>query len=212
MLPTDVAGLAGLMLAWAAVLVMLAGRTRPRPSRRMLAGVAVLALVLAWLPARGVPLIEYLRGVTGDLSVTAVCLLGHALWSRLRAPPAPATGAVQWLVLRLVILAGALLLYPASLGTGGWAPYQWGFGSPVMLGVLLAGTLVALACGYLRLVVAVTAAVLAWVLGLQESRNLWDYLLDPMLSSWALVSLVISLLAGAWARLPMSRRRPRAEG
>lgn len=201
MLPTDLAGLAGLLLACAAIMVMLAGRTRPRPSRRVLATVAVLTVALAWLPARGVPLIEYLRGATGDLSVTAVCLLGHALWSRLRDPLVPGTGAQQWLVLRLAIVAVALVLYPASLGTGGWAPYHWGFGSPVLLVALLGGTVAALAAGYLRLAIAVTLAVLAWVLGWQESRNLWDYLLDPMLSVWALVSLVISLLSASWARL-----------
>jgi hypothetical protein len=46
-------------------------------------------------------------------------------------------------------------------------------------------------------------AVLAWALGLYESRNLWDYLVDPLVAAWGIGAL---LLRGA-----ATLRGPRAD-
>jgi hypothetical protein len=40
-------------------------------------------------------------------------------------------------------------------------------------------------------VLIVVAAALAYLLGAYESRNLWDYLIDPLASVYALVRLLV---------------------
>jgi hypothetical protein len=55
-----------------------------------------------------------------------------------------------------------------------------------MLVSLLAVTLFFWANGLRLLPVLVALALLAWTLGLLESTNLWDYLLDPWLAAAAI--------------------------
>ncbi|MBN8249677.1 MAG: hypothetical protein J0L84_19835, partial [Verrucomicrobia bacterium] len=76
------------------------------------------------------------------------------------------------------VLAG-LLLYPAALGWGSWDPYAAGWSRSWV--VLAAGALCVLALLQdRRLGVVLVAAAVAWRLGLLESQNYWDYLLDPL--------------------------------
>ena len=87
-----------------------------------------------------------------------------------------------------MIAVAALGLYPMALGIGYSDPYRLGYGNPWFMGGLL---LLSLAC-FRRLKVAALAialAVLAWGVGWYESNNLWDYLLDPFLSIYAIVAL-----------------------
>jgi hypothetical protein len=84
--------------------------------------------------------------------------------------------------------AGALglALYPLTLGLGPHDPYRLGFGDPRLLGALVALAALALVLRRLGPAALVSLAVLAWAVDLGESRNLWDYLLDPLLAAWGL--------------------------
>ena len=96
--------------------------------------------------------------------------------------------ALLWL-LALV----AAFLYPFALGWTPFDPYALGYGS---IGFVAALLLVTLAAWYLRcdvVVLIVLAAVLAYLIGAYESRNLWDYLIDPLAASYALVWLLAGL-------------------
>ena len=194
---TDLTGLAGTTAAIAAVLLGLPGIARLRrahPTPTLLAAVVAALVPFGALPAAG-----YLRGIVGDLSVTTVLLL---LRSLLR--PAlgwPAIDARSRLALEILVVAGGLVLYPLALGSGPFDPYRLGYANPWFLGGLLA---LAVAAGLRRLTLVawcLALAVLAWAVGVYESRNLWDYLVDPLVAAWGLGAL---LLRGVQAL-----RRPR---
>jgi hypothetical protein len=180
----DLAGLAGNAAAIAAVAGALARAARPS----LRAAAAGLGAVLALAPlGAGLPLAAQLRGVVGDLSVTSLVLLCGWLWREARAagPPAPR----RTLELELLLAAGGLFLYPLALGLGRSDPYRLGYGSPWLLCVLLAVTLAGVALDRPLLAASVALAVLGWAVEALESRNLWDYLLDPLCCAWALAAL-----------------------
>ena len=184
---TDLAGLAGAAAAIAAVLLKLPGIARLRrahPTPLLLA-----ALVVALVPLRGLPAAGYLRGIVGDLSVTTVLLLVRSLlrpvlgWT--------AIDARIRLALQVLVAALGLLLYPLALGLGPFDPYRLGYASPWLLAFLLA---LAVAADLRRLTLVtgcLALAVLAWALGAHESRNLWDYLVDPLVAAWGLGALLL---------------------
>jgi hypothetical protein len=189
---TDLAGLAGAAVAIAAVLLGLPGIARVRrahPTATLLA-----AVVAALVPFGGLPAAGYVRGIAGDLSVITVLLLLRRLlrpvlgWA--------AIDARSRLALQILVAAGGLALYPLALGHRPFDLYRLGYASPWFLAGLLA---LALAGGLRRLTLAtwcLALAVLAWAMGLYESRNLWDYLVDPLVAAWGLGAL---LLRGAQA-------------
>ena len=84
------------------------------------------------------------------------------------------------------VAAAALFLYPLALGWGDFDAYRPGWGSWGMQFGLLALCAACYAKGLLLLPALVALALLAWSMGLMESGNLWDYLMDPWLSIFAL--------------------------
>ena len=189
---TDLTGLAGAAAAIAAVLLGLPGIARLRrahPTSTLLA-----AVVAALVPFGGLPAAGYVRGIVGDLSVTTVLLLLRGL---LR--PVLGWAAIDErsrLALQILVAAGGLVLYPLALGLGPFDPYRLGYANPWFLAGLLA---LAVAAGLRRLALVtwcLALAVLAWAVGVYESRNLWDYLVDPLVAAWGLGAL---LLRGAQA-------------
>jgi len=82
----------------------------------------------------------------------------------------------------MALVVAAAVLYPTALGWGDWDAYQPGWGSLGMLGILLMLSLAFWISGLRLLPALVGLALLAWSLGLMESGNLWDYLLDPWLA------------------------------
>lgn len=189
---TDLAGLSGAAVAIAALLLGLPGIARLRrahPVPLLLAAVAAALVPTGALPAAG-----YVRGIVGDLSVTTVLLL---LCGLLR----PALGwaaidARSRLALQVLVATGGLVLYPPALGLGPFDPYRLGYASPWFLGGLLALALAAGLGRFTLVACSLALAVLAWAVGAYESRNLWDYLVDPPLAAWGLGAL---LLQGARA-------------
>jgi hypothetical protein len=88
----------------------------------------------------------------------------------------------------LVVTAG-LLFYPAALGLGMLDPYQWGylnsyrgtFPSMLFLAALLAITVIAARLNNALILLCIAAATGAFLIGALESRNIWDYLIDPLI-------------------------------
>jgi hypothetical protein len=196
---TDLAGLLGVAAATATVLLRLpwfARLRRARPGPVLLAAVVAALIPLGLLPAAG-----YVRGIVGDLSITTVLLLLRGLFR-----PVLGWAAIEArsrLALQVLVAAAGLVLYPPALGLGPFDPYRLGYGSPWFLGGLLT---LALLAGLRRLTPVawcLALAVLAWAIGAYESRNLWDYLVDPLVAAWGLHAL---LLRGARA----TRRGPGA--
>lgn len=184
---TDLTGLAGIAGAAAATVLLLPGIAKlARPRLALLAG-AVFVLML--IPFGGMPYAAYVRGMTGDLSITTLVLLCCALlrpWCG-----CVAAGAKHRLALLSLIALTALALYPMALGAGAYDPYHLGYGNLQFVAALLLLALAAWSRGYLMITLCIALATLAWAAGWYESDNLWDYLLDPFVSVYALAAIMI---------------------
>lgn len=182
---TDATGLFGCALAITvlAARLPLIARLIPQYRAWVLGGIFIAALV----PAGSIALAGYVRGITGDLSITALLLLGASLLRTLTGWP----GLYGRDKLLLLAVVAAAVFYPMALGWGGYDPYRLGYGSNGLLAGLLLLALLAGWKGYSAITFVLSAAVLAWSLGWYESTNLWDYLLDPLVSIYALVALAL---------------------
>lgn len=149
-------------------------------------GVTATCFVLAWIPlgAAQLPLVAYVRGISSDLSITLVVLAALGLARRLRG--LRDLDPRERMALNAAVAAAALFLYPLALGWGDWDPYRAGWGAPGMWVALLALTVFCWSQGLRLLPALVATALLAWSVGLLESANLWDYLIDPWLASAAI--------------------------
>ncbi len=201
---TDATGLLGNALAITVVTARVAGLAHLVPAWRR--GAVLVVFAAALLPLGGLPLAAYLRGAIGDLSIPSLLLLAAALARLLAAQPRrypaqlgrPRRGA-WWLALA----PAAAVFYPLALGWGGVDPYRLGYGSYGFLAALLLLALGALARAPM-LAAAIALAALAWSVGWYESANLWDYLLDPLVSAYAGAALV-------WRGLRRLRGRARLQ-
>jgi hypothetical protein len=184
---TDLTGLASIASVTAAAMLLLPGMVKlDWPRLAMLLG-AVFVLML--IPFGGMPLAAYVRGVTGDLSITSLILLW---WAILR----PWFGCVvvedkHRIALLVMIALAALVLYPMALGAGAYDPYRLGYGNPQFIVVLLLLALAAWSRKYSQIALCIVLATLAWAIGWYESGNLWDYLLDPFVAIYALAVITI---------------------
>jgi len=157
----------------------------------------VLANLLFWpvftlFSPLELPLAAYVRGFTGELSITAMLLLWTAYFS-------PKDIHVP-LVMKVWIALVAIVFYPLALGVGMLDPYAWGYGSIALLVAVIATALVALLLGSNRIAIILALAILAWAVGWHESANVWDYILDPFLGLWAIAMLIRSAWRARAAR------------
>lgn len=169
--------------------------------RSLLRGLALAAFIALLVPVfgSGLPLTAFFRGVGGDLSTTLLVLSVWSLSHRLL--DTMAINKRELTSLMAVISAAALLLYPTALGWGNWDAYRLGWGSWWLWVALLALCGVSTWLGLRALPALVALALLAWSFGLMESGNLWDYLLDPWLSAYALVFVFIKCGQSAFKRI-----------
>ena len=150
--------------------------------------VMLAAALAVFAPLGDLSAAAYVRGVTGDLSMTTLVLAGAACVAQLTGRTAIEPRdlrALFWLV-----VSGAAFLYPFALGWTRFDSYALGYGSIEFVTALL---LVTLAAWHFRrnvVVLIVIAAALAYLVGAYDSRNLWDYLIDPLAALYALVRLL----------------------
>jgi hypothetical protein len=177
---TDLAGLAGVVLA----IVALALRVPvfARLQLKLKIGLVVGLLIALAIPFGGLSSVEFMRGITGDLSITTLVLLAITF-----KVPSPSSGRGALLVF---ITFAAIALYPLALGISTFDPYRLGFGNLWFIAGLLLVALAAWFRQYALIALSISLAVLAWSVGWYESNNLWNYLIDPWLAVFALVALV----------------------
>ncbi|HXK08647.1 MAG TPA: hypothetical protein VMT70_03275 [Vicinamibacteria bacterium] len=173
--------------ALAALLLSLPGVALLRRARPAL--LLAVALGVALVPLGGLPAAAYARGAVGDLSVTTMLLLLHSLLRPVLGWES--VGKASRITLQVLAATGGLLLYPSALAPGPTDPYRIGFGNPWFLAALLLLATGALVLRLHFVASSIALAVLVWALGGYESRNLWDYLLDPLLAVWGTVALLV---------------------
>ena len=157
----------------------------------------VLANLLFWpvftlISPLELPLAAYVRGFTGELSITAMLLL----WTTYISPKEIQVPAAMKVWIALV----AIIFYPLALGVSMLDPYAWGFGSFTLLAAVIVTALIVWFAGSNRIAIILALAILAWAVGWHESANLWDYILDPFLGLWAIGSLILSAWRGRAAQ------------
>lgn len=181
---TDLTGLFGITLAIVALLARLP-RVRSLPLRQkaaLLAGATILMQIPVW----GLSLAEFVRGVTGDLSVFSLLLLAVALARSLSDQALVEDSNRNAALLAIVLVAAPF--YPLVLGVGMFDPYRLGYGNLWFMTALLGAAIWASLRHSTLLAVGLALAVAAWSVGWYESTNLWDYLLDPWLAIYAFAS------------------------
>ncbi len=148
--------------------------------KRLVLPAAVLALL--FLPIQGMALAAYARGIGGELSATTLLLLSSAVAALAFGPKLHDRRELQ--TLAGFVLAAALFLYPMALGLGTFDPYALGYPDRVraLLFPLAPVALFAWFRGRFLVLLSVVVALAAYRFELLESRNLWDYLLDPWLA------------------------------
>jgi hypothetical protein len=150
--------------------------------------VMLAAAFTVFAPIGDLSVAACVRGVIGDLSMTTLILAGAACVAHL-------TG---WTVIEprdlrplfWLVAAAAAFLYPFALGWTRFDPYALGYGSVELVTALLLLTLAAWHFRRNVVVLIVVAAALAYCVGAYESRNLWDYLIDPLAALYAVVWLL----------------------
>ncbi|MDE2310553.1 MAG: hypothetical protein KGL01_06970 [Betaproteobacteria bacterium] len=183
---TDMTGLASSATAMASAALLLPGVARmPKSGLALLVSAVAMASII---PFAGLPAAAYVRGAIGDLSITSLVLLMLAILRPLFGWRSSASK--DSFALQILITIAALGLYPLALGLGYFDPYRLGYGNLWFLSVLLVVALAACFRGLPVVALCIALAVLAWDIGWYESNNLWDYLLDPLLSIYAVSAVM----------------------
>jgi hypothetical protein len=163
----------------------------------------LIFLAVFLLPVGSLTITGYLRGVFGDISslsaATLVWLCFGRYWTAIQTENRKAFD-LQPLFVPLAL--ASLIFYPLTLGLSRWDPYSLGY-QPLVPTLMLVLSGIGLVYYRKYLSAFFLAIVLvAYLIHLQESDNLWDYLLDPVLA----VVLWIWLLKWPVAKIRSSRQ------
>ncbi len=155
----------------------------------------IIALISVTIPIGTMSCAQITRGIFGDMSITSMIMLGYFLVF----PTTSRSKSRQLFILAAIIGA---MLYPAALGLGMIDPYQWGYlnnyrgiATPMLfLASLVAIVLLAARLNNDLILLCLAAATGAFLIGALESKNIWDYLIDPMLVLFGLARIGIEYI------------------
>ena len=150
--------------------------------------VVLVAAFALLIPIGDLSIAACVRGATGDLSAATLFLAGATCITQLTGRSLIEHRDKQTLC--WLVAFAAAFLYPFALGWTRFDPYALGYGSIEFVTALL---LVTFAAWWARLdliVFVIVAAALAYLAGAYDSRNLWDYLIDPLVALYAMVRLL----------------------
>lgn len=166
--------------------------------RRWFPIMAALAVGIMVIPVGGLPLGRWFTGVCANFSMPLLALIASVIARRVfNADLLDKNG------MRTALWFGAVagcILFPMALGLGSIDPYSLGWNFSALFVITGALTTLLLWLGN-RFGLVLLSAIVAYHLGLLESDNYWDYLVDP-------VYFLISLATVARASLRRIRRAP----
>jgi hypothetical protein len=154
---------------------------------------AAILVGLSLVPLGSVNGLTFLYSVVGALSVATIMGFAVYIGWALGFTPAPSWHSV--LLMAVLVASLGLALYPASLGLLPWDPYRMGFHGiwlPAMLIVIAVATA---SMSSVLVPLWIAAAAAAWQVNLFSSRNLWDYVIDPVVWIASLILLAVSAVS-----------------
>ncbi len=130
---------------------------------------------------------QYCRGIFGEISVLSLAFLINFLFGWFLQfdliPMADQTALFYG------IAVSGLFLYPTALGLSKLDIYRLGY-QPIALRILLlASILLLLLFGMPVAAIILFLAVIGYQMNLFESNNLWDCLIDPFMTVYAVVCI-----------------------
>ena len=177
----------------------LAGRFRPQ--WRGWGRLSLLGLVAGGLlavPAQGMPIAGWVRGLNANFSIPFTGLIAAAVWEEEFRRKLFSAG--DWTAGWAFGAVAGLALYPLALGWGRFDPYEWGWSfSPLF--VVSAALSVILLWKQNRFGLLLLLAILAYSLRLLESANYWDYLVDPVYCVVSMVAILSRLRLSSFLSL-----------
>ena len=194
-LTADILGATLLVASLASAAASGCGLRRPA-----IVAIALVAGGAALVPVMGMSAAGYLWAFPGPLSAATLLLLVRwLLWSLgVRGLPVRVSG-----LFLIAVVGCGLLLYPMAFRLTAFDAYDLGFRGGGVAALMIALVLTGWWIGAHDVAVWVAVAALLFLSGAYDSHNLWDYLVDPVAFTIALVMLVVR----AW-RL---RGQPRAK-
>jgi hypothetical protein len=161
---------------------------------------APVSAAIVLVPIKGLPVARWLLSVNANFSIPLTAVLFSWVWER--AWHRQVLDGKGYRACWIFGLIAGLGLYPMALGWGPFDPYSLGWEFSILFVLLMAATILLLLYGN-RFGIVLLVAVFAYNLGLLESRNLWDYVVDPF---YALASLVYVGYEGVRALFAGSRK------
>jgi len=135
------------------------------------------------IPFSGLPVFYYLRGMTGDLSVITVMILSGVIISKFYNIEILNKNSADYFY--FTVFVTGTIFYTTSLGYGQFDPYGLAYGSLILPSGLLIFSALLIWKKQYGLVMLLVIPVIAYEIGILESNNIWDYLLDPFLWLYA---------------------------
>jgi len=167
---------------WSAFSLLLLGRG-PYLSRTRIIGSLWLAFFLLLIPIGGWSSFQWIMVLEPNPSYTLTALLAVALFQRV--------GRVQlfspedWKAAWCFGALASLILYPMGLGLSSMDPYVLGWRFVLPVAVALVGIVLILRGN--RFGVILLLPFIGFLLGLQESQNFWDAVIDPFYGGVAIL-------------------------
>jgi hypothetical protein len=177
-------GLIGCMLFMIAVPLTII--RQPGYSRKLVTVAIFSAMALAIVPIHDLAMVAYVRAGLGNLSITStlmLCLMIATAYSGNEYISADTRRNLY----RCTMIA-ALVVYPTGLGLSLFDGYALGYGNLIMLLLLVGCVAGYIWRGALFIPAVILLGITAYLAGLLESDNLWDYLLDPWITLVAIIS------------------------
>lgn len=149
----------------------------------------LIPLGVGLLPVRQTDVSGFVLAHTGTLSVSMLLLVLFQLANEWRLVEPLSTQV--WRNMHLFWISLGIVVYPSALGLIDVDTYGIGYRDAMSWCVLIVSG-IALDSSYRILGLCLASAVLAHLLRLHESPNLWDYLIDPWLCLAAVCALIAS--------------------
>lgn len=154
----------------------------------------VLAVAIVVIPVGGIPLGRWFTGLCANFSIPLLALIVNVIARKAFKVELLGKSGMN-AAFAFGALSGAVL-FPMALGLGAFDPYSlgWSFSALFVVSALFTALLLWLGN---RFGLVLLCAIAAYHLGLLESDNCWDYLVDPVFFLISLVTVIRRLFRRA---------------